>query len=162
MPGTISRFQFSGGEKCAFSRPAWYRLYDISQMYFELKIDSKYIETVQVDFVGATQFSRIWPEPDEVSMSSITYNDKDKISQLVMHGLKFHAKFIELDKTQNSRMFVMSALCSALTAIFIAFLILAIYKTFRVIKTGNLSKGENKEDLLMLENKPVSTSTMNE
>lgn len=117
------------------SRPRWYSLYDISQSYFDIKIDTDYKEgIICFDFVGATEFSKIDPEPDVVSMSSIIYKDKDKIRELKEKGLKFHVKHVELQNFQNSRLFFITALMGALFAIFITFFVLAMYKISRSIK----------------------------
>ncbi len=142
-------------KELSYSRPTWYRLYDISQMYFELQFHSSYLETIQVDFVGATEFSKMWPEPDKITMSSIIYHDREKIRQILLGGLKFHAKFIELDKVQSARLFFMSALCSALLAIFIAFIIMGIYKTIsNMVKGTKNKKDERKQNEEELQEKP--------
>ena len=114
------------------SRPRWYSLYDVSQSYFNVKLDGNFRDgSLIIDCVGATDYSYMIPEPDVITMSSIEFTDKEKIEQIKSHGLTFHATYKELENFQNARVFLVSALISALLAIFVTFIILAIYKMFK-------------------------------
>ena len=83
---------------------------------------------IKYDFEGAIDISNIYPEPDKLTMNSILYINKAKINEIIDSGLSFHVKFVELENYQNMRLFFITALLSALFAIFITFIILSIYK----------------------------------
>lgn len=119
-----------------FSRPHWYSKYDLSQSVYELKItgDCREYSKLVIDFIGATQFSHMEPEPDVVTMSSIEFNDPQKLGKIMSRGLKFHATFTELQNWQSSRMFFITAFLCALLAIILTFFIISIYKISRKIK----------------------------
>ena len=123
-----------------FSRPKWYSEYDISQSYYYFRINGDYTDnsTLKIDFVGVTQFSNMIPEPDVASMNSIVFSDPEKIKQIKENGLQFHATFTELQNSQNSRMFFVTALLCALIAIIITFCIISIYKIIRKTKESIL------------------------
>ena len=104
--------------------------FDISQSYFLIRFRPLDIDSIRLtfDFVGATDFSRVDPEPDVITMSSITYSNPDKIEKISKNGLRFHAHFKELENVQSFRLFGLAALFSALIAMFVANFILAIAK----------------------------------
>ena len=122
--------------------PGWFSLEDISQQYFDLKLDFCNIDSLSltIDFVGATEFSNMTPSPDMTTMSSIVFTDKSKIEQISKHGLRFHAKFKELENRQNVRLFFLTAVMSALFTIFLVFIVLGIYKL-------NMTLTERKEGI---------------
>jgi hypothetical protein len=112
------------------SRPSKVRSpYDISQCYYKLNFTGNFDKEVIIfDFIGATHFSEMWPEPDKKTMSSIEFSDLEKIKEIEMNGLTFHAQFPELQNWQSARVFLLTALMSAILAILITFLILSLYK----------------------------------
>ncbi|MBR1505449.1 MAG: hypothetical protein IJ614_05010 [Prevotella sp.] len=116
--------------------PKWYVLYDISQAYYDIRLNVNTIEaiTLEFNFLGATKFSNMIPEPDEITMSSIKFYNPIKIMNIKSNGLKFHAKFVELEGRQNFRLFCLSALMSALTTIILVFMVLALFKLSRYKK----------------------------
>lgn len=113
-----------------FSKPSWFRLEDISQSYYDIRLGSVLIDsiTLKFDFIGATNFSKIRPEPDNVTMSSIEFTDPSKIMEIRTNGLKFYAKFIELENKQFIRMFVITTILGAMFMIFIGMLFVCIIK----------------------------------
>ena len=86
-------------------------LYDISQCYYHLTLDisreSKKRE-FKLDFGGATEFSKMDPEPDIITMSSIVFNDSAKLEKIGNEGLWMHAKFRQLENIQLIRMFIIT------------------------------------------------------
>ena len=96
------------------------------------EFDRGYLE---IDCTGATDFSEMYPQPDLTTMSSIIFTDEEKIRIIKRNGLKFHAEFKELKNKQNARVFVLSAVMSALIALFVTFLIMAIYKISLEVKS---------------------------
>ena len=126
-------YWFHGGYD-ALEIPRWGRLEDISQAYISLKLKSNTIDSMHlcIDFVGATDFSKLVPEPDIIDMSCITYTDPAKIYKIRKQGgLKFHAKFKELQNLQQIRTFSVTAIMSAFVLVFVVFLISAYFKLKR-------------------------------
>ena len=125
----------SSATNSPYSRPQWKRLYDISQSYFNLKMEGDSFDGIfTIDFIGATEFSQMNPQPDVITYSSITFKDAEKIKYISEHGLRFHAKFIEIEGLQRSRLFAITSVGAALIAIFITFLVLALYKSIKKIQ----------------------------
>ena len=110
--------------------PGWFALEDISQSYFNFKIESYSIDMayLTIDFCGSTEFSKVFPEPDGITMSSISYTNPVKIGHIKHHGITFHARFKELENRQSIRLFFVTAIMSALFTMFIVFIVLGIYK----------------------------------
>lgn len=126
-PRQNSEFKIGDG---AFSLPSLWSPYDISQSYYKLHFEGEFedLDSIKYDFEGAIDISNIYPEPDKLTMNSILYINKAKINEIIDSGLSFHVKFVELENYQNMRLFFITALLSALFAIFITFIILSIYK----------------------------------
>jgi len=119
------------------SRPRWFSNYDVSQSYYHIEFDTDLDSgRVCMDFVGFTEFSNMVPTPDTITMSSIIFSGKDKIRELKSNGLKFHAKHSELQGFQNSRVFFLTTMMSALFAIFITFIVLGLLKLARRDKSN--------------------------
>ena len=76
-------------------------------------------------------------------MSSIEFRDPAKLFKIRAHGLRFHAKFTELENRQTIRLFGVTAIMSGLLIIFITFVILLFFKLRRGSK-GNSDDKENK------------------
>ena len=121
---------FQDPHELALGDPGWFTLEDISQAYYKFNLKSETIDSLylRIDFVGASTFSTIDPTPDAMTMSSIAFENPEKIKRIKERGLYFHVKFSELENRQNVRMFFLTAIMSALFTIFIGFLVLALYK----------------------------------
>lgn len=106
--GTI----YSFSTNTVLGTPHWFLLSDLSQAYYNIKIHTATFNklTLSIDFVGATDFSRMKPEPDNIGMSSISFTDLDKIEQIKKDGLMFHAEFKEMKNKQNVRNFILTSL----------------------------------------------------
>lgn len=110
-------------------KPSIFSLYDMSQSYFNISLNGEFDRGyLEIDCTGATDFSDMYPQPDKTTMSSVIFTNEEKIRIIKSYGLKFHTEFKELKNKQNARVFVLSAVMSALIAIFVTFLIMAIYK----------------------------------
>lgn len=116
--------------------PDWGRLEDISQAYISLKLESYTIDSIVINlnFVGATEFSQMDPIPDKVGMSNIIFNDPVKIYKIKANGLRFHARFIELENWQQIRVFTVTAIMSAFVLIFVVFAISSYFKVRKKIR----------------------------
>lgn len=117
-------------------KPSIFSLYDMSQSYYNISLNGEFDRGyLEIDCTGATDFSEMYPQPDLTTMSSIIFTNDEKIRIIKRNGLKFHAEFKELKNKQNARVFVLSAVMSALIAIFVTFLIMAIYKISLEVKS---------------------------
>ena len=99
--------------------------WDITQSTYEISFSCKDIrcDTISIEFYGATLFSDMYPKPDKTTMCSIEFTSYCKIQEIMNNGLYFHTEFIELKELAAMRMFILTALISAI----IAFLINVIY-----------------------------------
>lgn len=127
-----------------YSKPSRLSLYDLSQSYYHIKLNSN-IDSIclSLDFVGAVAFSNMYPTPDVITMNSIRFDNLEKIKEIKEHGLTFHASFIELEKQQNVRLFCITAVMSAITTVFIGLLVLVGSKFLRKI----LRKKSNRKTI---------------
>ena len=118
--------------------PPWGRLEDISQAYVNVKLESYTIDSivVNIDFIGATEFSAMDPIPDKVGMSNIIFSDPIKIYKIKTNGLRFHARFIELENWQQIRVFTVTAIMSAFVIVFVVFIISAYFKIRKKIQAN--------------------------
>jgi len=125
-----------GEHNLFMGRPSMIALEDISQQYYDIKLDYFLLDSVDLtfQFVGATEFSDMIPEPDVMTMSSISFTDQRKIRQINQNGLRFHVRFKELENRQNVRLFFLTSTMSALLTILIVFVILGIYKFCKHMK----------------------------
>lgn len=117
-------------------RPVWYRLEDISQSYYNIRFNSRMMDSLslEIDFKGAVDFSNMQPEPDEMRMGSIKFYDPDKINQIEIYGLQFHAKFRELENMQTVRLFAVTTILGGILIIFVGLLFVGIYHMGKVWK----------------------------
>ncbi len=120
------------------SKPSWFSFEDISQQYYEIKLRTYDIDstTLSVDFCGVAEFSQMIPEPDEVGMSSVVFTDFDKIEQIERDGLKFHARFKEVENMQQIRLFLLTSVMAGIIIIIIVFIIMSLYKIHRQLNIG--------------------------
>lgn len=115
------------------SKPSWFSFEDISQQYYDIKLRTYDIDstTLSIEFCGVAEFSQMIPQPDEVGMSSVVFTDYDKIEQIESDGLKFHARFKELENMQQIRLFLLTSIMAGIIIIIIVFIIMSLYKIHR-------------------------------
>ena len=95
--------------------------HDISQSNYFIKLNLpsyKKRDGLKIDFGGATDFSPIYPTPDRIEMSSIFYDDVEKLKIIADRGLMFNAKFRELENLQMIRLFFITTLLGFLIGLF--------------------------------------------
>ena len=134
--------------------PYWFTMYDMSQAYYKINISSSSIDNVALyfDFVGLTRFSDMIPQPDSITRSGLIFKDPFKILKIKKDGLEFHAKFEELNNYQNVRLFLLSAIMSALSTIVLIFIVIASYKIISQIRIKP-RKGDSKQCKIELTDK---------
>ena len=128
----------------SMTTPSWGALEDISQAYINFKVQSSTIDSIvfNINFIGATEFSQMDPTPDKIGMSNIIFNDPIKIYKIKANGLRFHARFIELENWQQIRVFTVTAIMSAFVLVFVIF---AISGYFKIRKKILEKEGHNKK-----------------
>lgn len=114
--GQIISYTFTSGD---LASPVWYRLEDISQSYFNIRLMSKTIDSLafRIDFVGVVDFSDMIPQPDEQGVGYIEFRQKEKIKTIQEKGLLFHANFKELENRQTVRLLFISVLLGGIVSI---------------------------------------------
>ena len=115
--------------------PSIFDRYDISQGWYAFFLFTSSIDSTNltINFGGATDFYPMKIEPDEIGSNYIKYTDQVKILQIRSEGLKFYAKFKEMENIQTIRCFGVTALISGLLIIILTFLILGLYRTLKLI-----------------------------
>lgn len=90
-----------------FYKPSWLKEYSMA--------DYTTLDTVTFIFTDNIDFHLVSVEPDEKTLSTLTYTDKEKIGKMKKEGLCFYAKFPEQHKKQTTRVLVLTVL----TALFL-------------------------------------------
>ena len=123
--------------------PTYYVAEDISKLveviYVGEKKDSlqdigiwKYVKSLTFDYVGPTEFSEhIIPEPDKITLSSISYWNSEKIQEIGRNGLRFHAKFPDMENKQEARIFILSAIVTGLGAMFLRYMWRILFDSYK-------------------------------
>ena len=94
--------------------PNVFKLKDISQSYYRIKVHSNTIDSIalHVDFVGVANFSKFEDEPNKMSMCSFDYSDFQRYP--VLSEVTFHVSFPETQNLQVIRCFFLTALMTLL------------------------------------------------
>lgn len=112
----FAKFGFSIEDTNGF--PSFFAPYDVSQNTFDISFDTDTLNELSVNLMGATEFSRMIPEPDIVSMNSITFTDSDKLRMIRNNGLKFHVKYPTLQNIQSMRTYLITTFISLFFTLF--------------------------------------------
>jgi len=112
----------------SMSNLGWFAAFDISQAYYSINLNSSTIDslTLEIGFVGATDFSKMIPEPDIITMRSIKFTHPKKIMTIKKNGLQFHAHFKETENRQTIRLYILTGVLSAI----VGFLLRALYRLY--------------------------------
>ncbi len=119
---------------------------DVSKIFEIIEIGDKeklYFSTyalnsLTIDYIAPAEFSEIiTPEPDEKTISSIRYTDKNKLGQIAKDGLRFHVKFPDMENIQNIRIFMLTALLTGLAAILFRSLFIIGYHLWNQYKNNS-------------------------
>ena len=122
--------------KVSIQQPGWFERHDISQGWFEIKLNSLSLDSIglTINFGGATEFYPMQIEPDEKGSNYIKFTDPLKILHIRKEGLLFYAKFKELENRQIIRSFAVTSVLSGLLIVLLTFFILGIYRGLRTIQ----------------------------
>lgn len=143
-------------------KPGFFSRRDISQSYFQIRFHTHSIDTIKVyfHFKGVVDFSPMGDySPSEALGDKIIYtiipvfekpasdpnlvvankvmHDRFFKSEDFVYTVQFHAKYKDMENSQARRVFLISAVLSALITIFLGFIIILVYRIFRNEKSGN-------------------------
>lgn len=112
--------------------PSYFSPYDLSCAYFKIKLQTDNIQatSLKIKYSGCAELTRLNPEPDEMDYDYVYYYDSLKLSEIEFHGLRFFAKFPELENKQYVRIFALTAVLSIFATTLLAFLLNAIFASF--------------------------------
>ena len=130
--------------------PSFFSLRDISQAYYEFRVISHSVHDVNLNlaFVGAAECTPTRPtgkddivemRPGGIGYKLKYFPDNEKI-------IRLHVKYKDQENSQARRVFLVTSVLSGLITIFIAFLIIFIYKILRSLvesKKKGIGNGES-------------------
>ena len=70
--------------------------------------------TLDIDFGSPISVSNMIPEPDDISMTCVSFSDPKKISKIIYDGLIFHVKFLQNENLQSMKLFWLTTIIAAL------------------------------------------------
>lgn len=158
------------------SKPSWYDEYDVSQFYFRVNVKSRSVPSINLNFTirGANNYTFIDGKPDSLVGQQLYYSftkdslKSDSDSLMINQTLLIHVQSKELEILQQSRIFGVTALLSALITVFLAFLIIWICRLVYKRWNKNLLKKQEKpvaensnESILNDENQEDPLSSVN-
>lgn len=77
------------------------------------------LKSLTFDYIGPTEYSDMYPEPDIKDISKITFVDEHKISAILKDGLRFHVKFPDMENVQQIRIFIITLILGCLFGLLI-------------------------------------------
>lgn len=137
------------------AKPSFFSLRDISQSYYKIRVKTHTIDTVRLrfHFASAVELSPMGETPNsDLTGNSvdfllfpshsnpelITYNSQEiKDDWKVLKNsdestVLFHVRYKDMDNSQSRRVFLLTAVMSALITVFVAFLIIFVYRVLRI------------------------------
>lgn len=147
----------------SMTKPRFWSLRDISQAYYKIRIHTHSVDSVRLAFQtsGAIEISPMRQyQPELISGDKIVYgfvpniDDEDnyKISSTTGHStfnadgfiapneILFHIKYKDLENSQSRRVFLITAIISALVTVLIAFMIIFIYRAVVFVRNSMKQK----------------------
>lgn len=131
----------------ALKTPSFFALRDVSQAYYEYRVISHSLDSIylNISFLGAAEVSPSAVDTYTLSGSRISYNlntferaityrNNKHIENSNEKIIRFHVKYKDMENTQSRRVFLVSSIISGLITVFIAFLIIFIYRLILSIK----------------------------
>ena len=110
-------------------------LEDISKAVEIINIRSRcmqYVRSLTIDYKGAADFGYLYPEPDEKTMNSIRYTDRNKLNVIGTYGLKYHVSFPDMENLQNIRILILTAIVTLLFTIFVTLIYKILSKPIKM------------------------------
>ena len=118
---TLSYHDLNMPTSTALTSYSIFNYHDISQGNYLIRFGLPSFrkgDTLIINFGGATEFSPMYPTPDRVDMSCIIFEDLEKLKIIAEQGLRFNAKFKELENVQMIRLFFITTVLGFLIGLF--------------------------------------------
>jgi hypothetical protein len=127
-------------------------LEDISQCVVKLHLRINGIDTyhnkssIDFDMTGPVRFSAIYPTPDKIGMSSISYNDSKKISEiksswiLKKAGLEFYAQRLDKQYFQSAKVYFVTTFLGLFLTLFVKGLCQNLYESIKKTIINKIKK----------------------
>lgn len=159
-------------EHASLMTPRFFSKYDVSQAYYKLIVHSYSLDSISVrlKFSGAVDVAPMGVyAPDEITGDGVHYSllpredksdgflhitlstnpdyERDQQKETINEEgaeILFHVKYRDLENVQSRRVFLVTAIMSGLLTIFIAFLIIYVYRVARFL-IGSKKKKEVDE-----------------
>lgn len=87
------------------------------------------LKSLTFDYIGPTEYSDMYPEPDIKDISKITFTDENKILTILKNGLRFHVNFPDMENVQQIRIFIITLILGGLLGLLIRVLYKIIKRT---------------------------------
>ena len=75
------------------------------------------LKSLTFNYIGPTEFSDMYPEPDRREVSKITFTDSTKLCYIIDNGLRFHVKFSDMENIQQIRMFIITLILGGMLSL---------------------------------------------
>lgn len=107
------------------NKPTLKSPWSIEQSNYTIRLKTKHIkcDTISVEFMGATIFSNMYPQPDKITISGIEFYAPEKIEEIAKNGVRFHTDFIELKEMGARRTFLLSGFVSLIISLLASILL---------------------------------------
>jgi len=120
-----------------FTEPKFFSRRDISQVYYEIDIHTNTIDSVifNLRFTGAVEIipaGEKKPILNEGNYLSYGINSYSAFSETIV-PIRFYVKFKDLENKQSRRVFLVSSVLGGLVMLFVAFLVIFLFRLGRVI-----------------------------
>lgn len=111
------------------NKPSILSLYDISQANYNIILSNDHINcnSITINFSSPVDFSRMHPNPDITSVSSVVFTDSTAIQTILKNGLFFHVDFLDLKMKATTRIFLLSFILSIVVSFYANILYNVIY-----------------------------------
>lgn len=123
--GILAYGRCDGGDTLQFntnlgnSSPTFSSSWDITQANYDINFKCSNIkcDTISIEFIGATEFSAMYPTPNKTTVNSIEFTDSASVNEILRNGLRFHTQFVQMKELSSRRTFLLSAVFSLLISL---------------------------------------------
>lgn len=150
---TLAAHKFHMPTSSALTNYSVFNYHDISQSNYLIRMilpSYKNGDALRIGFGGATEFSPMYPTPDRIEMSSVIFSDPEKLKIIGEQGLRFNARFKELENLQMIRLFFITTVLGFLIGLFFSSLwniLLLFIDDYRKKKGGSDETEISKKSL---------------
>ena len=125
-------------------KPSFFALHDISQAYYKFQVTSHSVDSIYLNLsnYGAAEFTPTGREKVKQEGGKITYALKGYPDE---NTILLHVKYKDLENSQARRVFLVTAVISGLITIFLAFIIIFIYRFISGMRNVRHNNALNKD-----------------